>query len=183
AAGAELHVVSAYDTADGGIGGQPEDMPEAVKAEVVDALPAQLRRVLMGSTVQPTSECVRFGQPVRVILERSRQVGADLIVLGKHRGTDLSASFLGTTADAVVTDSPVACLIPGGRVVLPFRRIGVAVDLAPGPSNAFQREIELLGELLREVDSGSASVPRITIVHVVPRYPAGETADAREGLK
>ncbi len=174
-AGADLHVVSAYHELDGGmVDGSPVEMPDAVRSEVMDALPVQLRRVLGPDAPLPASTCVRFGPPDEVILDRAREVEADLIVLGRHRGSDLSASYLGTTADALVTASPVGCLVLRGAVEVPFRRIGIAVDPARAPSGAFRRAVELLASVLRGGDGG---VARVTLVHAAPRGSPSSVAE------
>ncbi len=180
-AGAELHIVSAYQEFDSGFrGGSPTEMPDAVRSEVMDALPVQIRRVLDPDSPKPASMCVRFGAPDRVILDRAREVEADLIVLGRHRGSDLSASFLGTTADALVTASPVGCLVLRGAVDVPFRRIGIAVDPARAPSGAFRRSVELLASVLGDEDSRTAHV---TLVHAVPRGSQASAADVEGALE
>lgn len=178
AAGAELHVVSAYQESDSGFrGGSQTDMPDAVRSEVMDALPVQIRRVLDPESRQPASMCVRFGSPEKVILDRAREVEADLIVLGRHRGSDLSASFLGTTADALVTASPVGCLILRGAVNVPFQRIGIAVDPERAPSGAFQRSVELLASVLGGANGGDARPARVTLVHAAPRGSPADSGD------
>jgi universal stress protein E len=161
---AELHAVSAYQDREG-MGGE---MSHAVRAEVMDALPVQLRRVLGSNALQPVTTCVRFGRPDEVILERAREVDADLIVLGRHRGSDIGASFLGTTADSLLTRSTVGCLILPGASNMPFQRIGIAVDPARPESGAFDRAIGLLASVLRRDDGRKGRTPHVTVIHAVP---------------
>ena len=71
------------------------------------------------------------GTPADTIRSFSEQIGANVIVLGAHRGraSVTSAPRLGSTALAVVTQSSVPCLVVSDkRLPLPLTKILVPVD-------------------------------------------------------
>ncbi|MEX2583911.1 MAG: universal stress protein [Gemmatimonadota bacterium] len=128
--GARLHVVSAYPPSVSSFDRNAEQLPsDAVLAEVNRALPAQIRRILP-EPLHPETQEVRFGSPARIILDRAREIEADLLILGPHRGRDVHAHFLGTTADEVLRDSEIPCLALRGTLPIPIGRIGVATDFS-----------------------------------------------------
>jgi nucleotide-binding universal stress UspA family protein len=164
-AGADLHVISVYNPPVSGMKLQEAALPEAVQAEIRQALPAQLRRILPADSA-PTSAEVRLGEPADRILQRAAEVDASMIVLGTHRGTDLNAQFLGTTADAVLRRSPIPSLAIRGSVQLPMRRIGVATDLAHLGKVATSWAVAWAGWLAGGEGEDSSSNPEIRLVHV-----------------
>ncbi len=174
--GGDLHVVSAYHEVAGGPTRVSGELSEQVRAEVGHALPAQLRRVLSGGSPPATQE-VRFGPPATVILDRAREITADLIVLGVHRGTDLEARFLGTTADSVLAASAVPCLVISGRIDLPFCRVGVAVSLTEAAAHTVERAIEFI----TRVDRGDTQPGRealvVSIAHVANPRESNDTTN------
>jgi nucleotide-binding universal stress UspA family protein len=160
--GAELHVVSAYSTPSAGFGSRAGEVPAEVLDEVREALPAQLRRILNPSRT-PVSGEVRFGKPSEVMLSRADEVSADAIVLGAHRGTDVHAQFLGTTADEVLRRAAVPCLRLRDGLSLPLRRVGVAADLSRSDELALRAAAEWLTWL-----GGGETEKRICVAHVYP---------------
>ena len=129
AVGAELHVLHVVDlesrpygegageemTSPARMARAEQDLQDEVWRTVPQGVPVHLRAV--------------DNVPYRAILMRADQVGADLIVLGPHRG-DPAARFLGTTADRIVRTAEVPCLIVRAPLTLPLRRIGVPVDFS-----------------------------------------------------
>jgi len=77
------------------------------------------------------------GEAHEVILDRARMVGADVIVIGPHRGSG-SEPGLGTTADRVARTSPVPCLVVHGAPDLPLRRVVVTTDMSEGARHALE---------------------------------------------
>lgn len=163
ASDASLHVVSAFDEAwrvgDGG------RVPESVMHEITQALPAQLRRILPAS-VTPASAEVRFGKPSTVLLDRAREVKADVIVLGPHRGPDVPAQFLGTTADAVLVGATVPCVVIRGRLNLPVRVVGVALDLEGEHEDTLETALDFA--LQTRTSESPETALRLHVLHVAP---------------
>lgn len=163
---AELHVVSAYAIPNAAIRDGPSpELPREVLDEVERALPAQLRRIIPDDW--PASAEVRFGPAAEVILQRAREVDAGLIVLGPHRGRDVHAHFLGTTADEVLRRSEVPCLALRGALTLPICRIGVATDFSETGNRAVHCALSWahwLGVSTTEPERRT----RYYIVHVLP---------------
>jgi nucleotide-binding universal stress UspA family protein len=173
--GAALHVVSAYQVPESPDG--EGDLPPAVLEELLSPLPAQLRRVLSESE-QPATGEVRFGKVADEILKRAGEIEADVIVLGAHRGRDVRAHFLGTTADEVLRQSRVACLVLRGPLHLPLRRTGIATDLSPLARPAFETAAAWTAQLdAGGGDAGPTPAGSIlSIAHVVQEGTA-EGAD------
>lgn len=131
--GAALHVLHAFDLemvrTD-----EPATFPERVEA-AEQALDAQILRVVP-SRVPVASRKVEVYLPHKAILARAEQVSADLIVLGRHRKGAANA-ILGSTADRVVHEATLPCLVVPGVLRLPLRSVVVPVDpLKPAPSVA-----------------------------------------------
>jgi len=133
---AELHVVHAMEPSSSpGVGSrrmEREDEARAARESV--------RREILADFDSPDSvtSCeVVEGEAYEVILDRARMVGADVIVIGPHRGND-SAPGLGTTADRVARTSPVPCLVVHGAPDLPLRRVVVTTDMSEGARHALE---------------------------------------------
>ncbi len=122
--GAELHVLHAYEP-EAERTEEPATFPERIE-EAERALDAQLRRVVP-SRVPIASEKIEVFLPHKAILDRAEQVSADLIVLGRHKNGS-SRGILGSTADRVVHEAAVPCLVVPGDFRLPLRAVVVPVD-------------------------------------------------------
>jgi universal stress protein E len=176
-ASAELHVVCAYAHPGSTFEGDRErGLPESVLAEVREALPAQLRRILPPS-IRPESEEVRFGRPADVILERAAETGANLLVLGAHRGTDVHAQFLGTTADAVLRRATVPCLAVRGALSLPLRTIGVATDFSSVGMVALRLALDWAQWLATNSNAEPGEV-EVRVAHVLDRSDGKDVEEA-----
>lgn len=99
------------------------------------------------------------------ILDRARAVGADLIVLGPHRGFR-RPRFLGTTADHVARSANVPCLVVGGPAAFPVSRIGVLTDFSETARQAFQTALAWIQMLVRGEEDGPAGTREVHLVHV-----------------
>ncbi|MQA90643.1 MAG: hypothetical protein GEU90_10470 [Gemmatimonas sp.] len=161
--GAVFHVVSAYPAPETGLTGATKGPSDAVTSEVQSALLVQLRRIL-GKDEQPATAEIRFGSPASVILERAREVGAELLVLGVHRGREVQAEFLGTTADKVLRSAEVPCLALRRPVPIPIGCIGVATDFSTAGDRAVDLGMEWGKWLGGNDGEGSA---RLHVVHVL----------------
>lgn len=97
---------------------------------------------------------IRTGSAHELILERQREVGAGLVIVGPHEGGGVGAHFLGSTAERVVRAAEAPCLVARGRAVPPFRNVGVATDF----SDASREALRLAAEWARVLGSGALRV-------------------------
>lgn len=125
--GAELHVVHVAEVAPGAAG-------EAALVEAEQTLGTLVQRA---AGAQPASSIrVIRGRPGAAIVEHARAIGADLIVLGPHAGGDLGARILGTTADRVVREADVPCLILRAPLPEAVRSVAAAIDFSDASRHA-----------------------------------------------
>lgn len=161
--GAELHLLHAFDldrfssAAEAG----PTSFQERTR-QAERVLAEQVGRV--ASMAHPASMQVVHYAPEKAIKEYAAHVSADLIALGPHRGGDVGAHFLGTTADAVIRESRVPCLVvraEGLRV--PAVRIGVPTDFSGPARGALDLALVLADSL---GDGRGPEAPEIRVFHV-----------------
>jgi len=122
AAGASLHVVN---VAPMGSKHQSASSAEDVRSEAMTRL---LDRV--GLTASDVPRHLLSGDPAHLIRSLADKLGADVIVLGRHRGRRADTRGLGSTALAVVTNSWAPCLVLSSDMRLPLERVLVPVDLS-----------------------------------------------------
>lgn len=101
---------------------------------------------------------VRSGAPYVQIIQRARELGAELIVMGRNR----PPGVLGTTLTRVVHLSEIPTLVVRRRARAPYRHPLVAVEIDPSARSL----IELTSELLGGAD------PEHRIVRVLHAYRA-----------
>jgi nucleotide-binding universal stress UspA family protein len=160
--GAELHVVHALEPARGP--GGEELLP--MQRRIHDSR-AALRTLVEGAIPggEAASARVVFERASAGILRRAAEVGAELIVIGPHRVRGLGDQVLGTTADQLMRESTIPCLIARGEIAIPPRRIVVPTDLSEVAAGA-------LGFALRLGNSWwggqAAAAAELTVVHVDP---------------
>ena len=154
-AGAELHVVHATR----------ETGPETERA-LADAV----REAAPWATA---ANSVESGPPEEVIAEQARRVGADVIVLGPHRGAPGEDRALGTTADRVVRSAPVPCLVVPATLRLPLREVLAPLDLSEAARGALAVALAWASALRQPGAAGDARTC-LTALHVVDGD--GETA-------
>ena len=129
---AALHVVHVIDSL------VLSDLAEALRQS-----PDELRRQVLGDTEgrlerllkdieRPESFAtdVRVGPPVQEILEKTRSVSADLLVLGAQGEVDAERG-IGTLAARCVRSSPCETLLVQERQTGPFRHILACIDFSP----------------------------------------------------
>lgn len=147
ATGARLHAVHVME----GLVPAGEEPSQVVGfeervAETGRRLDEQLRRVLPPG-VSPASREVVIWTSHRAIHARAQEVGADLVVLGPHRGEGRETFYLGSTADRVIRTSEVPCLVVRRPLPLPLRRIGVPTDLSGPARGALEVALAWAGAL------------------------------------
>lgn len=119
AAGARLHVINVV-----GVGGNPREFSGESGPD------GDLKRLLDLAAVRPTTGVhAAAGDPAREIRSVATTVGADVIVLGRHRRRAENET-LGGTAMRVVTNAQAPCLIISTAMTLPLERVLVPVDLS-----------------------------------------------------
>ena len=180
ATGAALHVVHAFDLPETPYAlpvagaGVPSAIPvfptfpgRLREAEV--ALEAQCIRALPPG-VSPASREVRIYAAHRAILERAGAVGAELVVLGPHRRRAVADALLGSTADRVLRQAPVPCLVVRGELALSLRRVVAPFDLSEPARGALDVAVAWCGALGRHDADASVPAVELRVVHVVPRF-------------
>jgi nucleotide-binding universal stress UspA family protein len=129
AAGATLHVVHVEDAAASHERGQASREPAATR--VRDALRrAGIRDKAAKAHVVP-------GVPAESIRAVGDLIGADVIVVGPHRGErSTTTPRFGGTAAAIVAGATAPCLAVVSPLRLPLERVLVPVDLSAGARGA-----------------------------------------------
>lgn len=169
ASGADLHVLHSYQDSNP-VGGRPHDWLEtqtevhrkriALRNLLDDTLPT-------GRTVK--SARVGIGSPAEAILAAARECEADLIVLGPHRPRQIGDRYLGSTAERVLKEATVPCLILSSPMPLPIQRILIPADFSAPSRSALRCGMGWIRAL-----SGRARV-EIDFVHVTgTKSSAGE---------
>lgn len=107
---------------------------------------------------------VVFAAASAAILETAERLGVDLLVVGPHRTRPFGDQVMGATADQLVRQCRIPCLVVRGRLHSPLRRIIVPSDLsdvAQGSLTVALRWADALGRAQPASDR-----PRLTVVHV-----------------
>jgi universal stress protein E len=173
ATGAALHVVHAiglstvaYAGAGSAVGVQSR-LHNARKSLAVQIE----RRVPAGAT--PASQVIRDGAAHLVILQRAREIDADLIVLGPHRERAFHGPILGSTADRLLRTSEIPVLILAEPLHLPLRTLVVPIDLSDPARGALDEAIRWGIRL--GASAGPSGRTAVQVMHVIPRlYEAYE---------
>lgn len=87
-----------------------------------NGLHEQLRRVVP-SGVEVGSAQLDYQAAHAAILRRAKEVEADLLVVGPHRVRVPGSHVLGTTAQRVVEEAAVPCLVTRGPLAFPLRSV------------------------------------------------------------
>jgi nucleotide-binding universal stress UspA family protein len=167
--GAALH---ALHVVPGPRGRHPGGGPaaESVRDAVV-LLADQLRRCVPG--VEAASAEVRFGVPHSSIGERGREVSADLMVIGPHGGRGFRARVLGTTADRVLREARVPCLVVRRDTALPWTRLAVPTDLSVPARNALRLALDWAPLLGSDARDGASAIFLVHVAWAVERENPG----------
>jgi nucleotide-binding universal stress UspA family protein len=176
--GARLHVIHAEEPRSGPGLRDPE-------AQESDPTFRTLTRQIEASVppqAELTSHLVAAGRAHEVILDRARDVEADLIVLGPHRERHSGERVLGATADRLVRTSEVPCLIVPRPIDLPLRCVLVPNDLSPAAQAAL--DVALLWGAALRMPTATGGGTTLHVLHVAsPGADAGEIEAARLGLR
>ena len=123
AAGASLHVVNVAPKED-----STHATPVPGEEERRSAVARLVNRA--GLTADDVALHLMSGDPVHAIRNLADKIGADVIVLGRHRGRRPRTPGLGSTALGVVTNSWAPCLVLSQGIRLPLEHVLVPVDLS-----------------------------------------------------
>jgi nucleotide-binding universal stress UspA family protein len=140
--------------------------------QAAEALDACIGRAA-SSGVAVASRKVVPDAPHRAILQRAREVHADLVVLGPHRHATLDARLLGTTADRVARTADVPCLVVRCYLNLPLTRVVVPLDLSEPAAEALDVALEWLVGLGPHTPGFDAPAAELRVVHVLPQWVVG----------
>lgn len=135
-----------------------------------------LRAVPAG--IKATSREVAIFVPYKAILNRARQVSADLIVLGAHRKRPRGDQLLGPTPDRVIRSAAAPCLIVPNVTPRPFRRIVAPIDIemsAAGALDLAQRWAVRFGAQ----GDGGAEIHALYVANILPGNSDIARDDAR----
>ena len=157
---APLHVVHAVDLlpAGSGLGGnQQEQVSQAERM-----LDERIRQVVPPDVA--VHRHVEGSPPDRAIIEWADRVNAGLIVVGPHVRRAGPARLLGSTAERVLGDARVPCLVVRAPVAAPASHVVAAVDPAHTVGPVLEAAIRwalLFGDV-----GGPAGVPTVSALYV-----------------
>lgn len=158
--GAELHAFHAYE--DPGFGSEGREVL-VTQRDARNALLAQVERALP-DRAPLTSTSVSPGPAAPALIERARQVAADLIVLGPHRRRAFGDRLLGGTAERVLHQSRIPCLVLPQPLPDRCARILVPSDLSEPARAAL--DLALLWATAPGI-AGEEGPSEVRLVHVL----------------
>jgi nucleotide-binding universal stress UspA family protein len=166
---ADLHLLHVIEIAALPYASASEDLARIDRSRdaALDAIDEQVERAVPGADTIATRE-VAIGPVHTALLERAREVGADLVVMGPHRLRPFGDRFLGSTADRVVRSAPMPCLLVRGPVRLPLRTVMHPTDLSERSASAMDVALRWTAAL-GAGDDGIGPAANLLVVHVVPR--------------
>lgn len=151
APGAKLHLVHVL----------PAELPAKVRAMIESEAQSRLEQLRSeaherkaNANVEITSQILR-GQPDVEIIRASRNINADLIVLGRHGRRPVRDMFIGTTAVRVIRHSDVPVLVVNIEPTHPYGAPVIATAL----EDSCRRTVDLALRVL-----GTNTKP-VTVVH------------------
>lgn len=111
-------------------------------ARELDERVAELaRRVPSGVEVSGSTAA---GAPFQAIAGRAVELGAELVVIGRHGHHTFGDALIGSTAERVVRTCSVPVLLVNQASTRPYRRALVAVDLSKTSRRALETSLRLL---------------------------------------
>ena len=106
---AELHIITVYSLSS--YDEQSNKLREKAQKEKTKELANLVLNSQISHKVKPPTLFAIFGNPKKSILEYADEIGADLIVMGTQGNSNLSNTFLGSVAKAVVNGSRVPVFV------------------------------------------------------------------------
>ena len=133
---------------------------------------------LLGEVLPPNVELgvvrVTVGSPAEVILEAAKSLDVDLIALGAHRTRKFADRVIGSTAELVLREATVPCLMLNRPLTLPVSRAVVPSDFSGPSARAIEAALGWIGI------SGQAGQTQVTLTHVVDSAMDAKETDWRE---
>ena len=114
--GAEIHVVHAEEGVSGidslALGPLPADTASKMRQEDIDLLEVARQRFADAGLAATTELLTRDGTSIpKRVLSAAERVGADLIVLGAGRSSELVGLLLESVSDKIILQAPSAVLV------------------------------------------------------------------------
>ncbi len=110
-----------------------DEFPEALLAIHRDSYEGLLAEtahtVATGDQIDCTYRLI-MGDPFRVLVDATRDLEPDLVVMGPHRRNLLKDIFMGTTAQRTIRESAAPVLMANGVPAGDYQRILIATDLS-----------------------------------------------------
>ena len=103
-----------------------------------------------GDAITLTSD-VLSGEPFVEIIRCARNIGAELIVLGRHGRRPVRDMFIGTTAERVIRKGDVPVLAVNLKPARPYRRPLIATDLEDSAPRVFGLALRILEPTVKAV--------------------------------
>ena len=180
--GAKLHVLHAFELTGNPYAQHPEAKVtfQSLVREAEAGLAEQVRQTIPDG-VDVASVRSELYLPWKSIVQRARDVAADLIVLGPHI-TVPGDRIMGTTSDRVVRFAEVPCLVVRRGLHFDVTRIVLAIDGSPATAVAW-KEAVAWAEVIAD-----RHACQLSIVHCANEWPdvvageelvAGAVRDAR----
>lgn len=163
--GAELHLLHSLEFSQRAVEATGRKAFRAQIDEAEERLRQQVNRTVPEGVSVASSRVIIYAAH-RAILERAKEVGADLIVLGPHRGSAVGAHFLGTTADRVIRTADVPCLVVTKLLAERVERIGVPLDFPDVARGALETALAWGLEMDRSGEDAAEDGPEIRVMHV-----------------
>ena len=160
--GAELHVLHTYEFNAAPYGDVPATTFQARIAQIRKTLDEQIERTVPAKSNVASREVMIY-VAFKAILERADAIGADLIVLGRHRGAG-AGGFLGGTADRVLREAKVPCLVVHDPLSAPLRRVLAPIDLSEPALHALEIATSWATSL-----APAGEPAEIIALHVIPQ--------------
>jgi nucleotide-binding universal stress UspA family protein len=135
ALGASLHAVFAY----GPVSEQAEKAVPGLSAAHDRQVSDELQKFAAAHGLEGAPLHAVRGSPSREVVRLAKEVGADLIVVGRYGKGGLKVGALGTAADRIVRESPVSVLVVPPEFRGEYTRIGAATDFSEGSDLALRR--------------------------------------------
>jgi nucleotide-binding universal stress UspA family protein len=151
--------------------------PEGLKGmgadpgEVATWFGEQLRREIDGAADRVGVEAeaaTAFGKAFLEIVRKSRETGADLIVLGSHGEGGWREDLVGTTAERVVRKGDRPVLIVKRAATRAYRRVLIGVDFSDDSRRALEAAAALTAvpAAAERRDGSGDAAPELHVLHV-----------------
>lgn len=188
--GASVHLTHTIDWIAGDDAGMVARLLEAATARATTVLDEVCAKVQRDGIAITSS--ITVGTPWMEMLRVSREIGADLVVIGPHvRASGLAGLLQGSTVKRLIRKSPVPVWVVSESGPMGIRKVMAAVDLTP----VSERIVGYAGALAGAVEADKSvlhclSFPSDIVLHRLPdaadavaAYHVEVTEDATQKLE